>query len=115
MARYASVPINPFDGLADSAVTSNTVPIWDAFDWTLSFRTTAGSGSTLTWQLSNATGDAFSDPVVPEVSWSDWTVVGQSGVALSGTTWLEGPLGARYVRFLRSDASQVVELNKVIR
>lgn len=112
MARNVSIPINPYDGLADSRITSNEVPVWDAFDYTLSFRTTTASGSTTTWQLSNATGILNS---IPEASWSNWTVIGQSSVALSGTTWLEGPLGARYVRFLRSDASQAIEINKVIR
>ena len=103
MARNISVDINPFDTVADSAVTSKNVPLWDADRLTLSLQTAYASGSTLTIQLSNA--PYVVPESVAEATWSDWTVVGQSAVALSsGITVLDDdvPVGFKYMRALRS-------------
>lgn len=106
--RGAWVHLNPYDGLAESVITSNVVDLRDAFDFTVSYHTTAGSSATWQWQNSN---HSVIDSI-PEASWSVFTVQRPSA-----TTLLQPPLGARFARSLRSvsDASWVLNANKQVR
>ena len=86
MSRTYSVYINPYKGLASSIVTSNVINMQDAFDWSYSWRTTSGTTSRVTVELSNAN----SIDSIQEKQWSEWTAFG--GVAPQAMT-LDGSLG----------------------
>lgn len=98
MSRIVQHFEDPFAGTS-SATTSNVVDLRYAFEWTLSFRTTAASLSTTTLQLSNAEGGVPRS--IAETAWSTWTVIGTAGLP-SGHTTLEPPLGYRFARFIRT-------------
>jgi hypothetical protein len=91
---------NPYKGLAESVVTSGVIDLRDAFDYTLSYRTTAGSTSTFTFQVSNWS-EASS---IPETAWSNWTVD-----VVSSTTYLQPPMGFAYARLLRTVSGASLE------
>ena len=102
---------NPFD-TEGTGFTSKVLDCRDAYEHTLSFRTVAGSRSTVTLQLSNAAGGV---PLsIAEATWSNWTVMGTVVIG-SATTTLDPPLGYRFMRLIRSDSSQTIEYNKQIR
>lgn len=107
MAR--GIQETPFLNDAASVFTSGPIPLWDCYDWSISFRTTFASFSTVTVQLSNATSDAAGS--IPEAAWSTWTLLGN--VALSGTTFRTAPHAASYVRFVRSNVSNVIETLRI--
>lgn len=112
MARTVYVPINPFDGVAESAITSELIDLRDAFDWSFSYYTTSGTVSAHTLQLSNAVGPES----IAEASWSNWTQFGKTGLGSVATTKFP-PLGVRYARILRaaSGASITININKLVR
>lgn len=105
--RNFTVHYDPYDGV--SGVTSNVVPLRDAFHWSYSWQTSAATASTVTLQLSNHDGPTTES--VPEATWIDRLVLSSSN------TWLEGPDGARYARYLRTtnDSGQTIALNKHVR
>ncbi len=110
MSRYAAFQ-NPFLRLAESAVTSNLVDTRYAFDVTLSWRTTSGTTSITTYQISN--GDGLKNTSsIPETSWSDWTVLGTIGITgqPSLVTTLDPPLGYRWARILRENSGASLEI-----
>jgi hypothetical protein len=96
--------IDPFSGVAVSALTSNVVSTRLAFDLTVSYFTVSGTTSTLTWEISNSTiNDVFHGGTIPEASWSQWTSFGsyaQPHVSSKATTF-DPPLGYRWARILR--------------
>lgn len=110
MNRLFPVFYAPYSGLTASQVTSNTIDLRDAAEWTFSWRTTAGSVSTHTLQYSNHSGRA-GDGDPPEASWVDDVNFGTGTPAL-----LSGTAGARYARYLRnpSDGSVTIEVNKLV-
>lgn len=105
-----SVAFDPYSGLPESAVTSNPIDLRDAFDFTLSARTSAGTASTWTYQVSNWSGYVGIHGAPPEATFSDWTSV-------SGATVLAPILGVRYARILRdpSAVSFIFEAAKYVR
>lgn len=106
------VPIDPFQGLAVSVVTSNTIDLRDAWAASFSNYTSAGTGSNHTIQLSNASVELQANDglSVAEASWVD-------RLAVSVKTWVELPDGSRYARILRtpSQASWVFDVVKHVR
>jgi hypothetical protein len=121
MARGGTY-IDPFSGLNASVLTSNIVSTRYAFDMTLSVYTTAGSSSTYTYQVSNASGNPHDGVLssgntpstlgIPEASWSNWTDL-LTNLVSGATTW-DPPLGYRWARIMRtgSDASVTVDINR---
>ncbi len=102
---------DPFRGLAVSAVTSNLIDTRAAFDVSLSWRTTSGSSSVNTYQISNASGFNMS---IPETTWSDWTVFGDGSIPAtqpSGVSTFEPPLGYRFARILKELSGASFEIN----
>lgn len=106
-----TVTWNPYEGLAESVVTSNPLVLRDAFDFTLSTHTTAGTASVLTYQTSNWTG-RLGDGNPPEATYSDWTTF-----TPSAATVIAPILGVPYARILRtpSSASHVFLAHKLVR
>ena len=111
--------VNPFDGLADAShLTSNVIDTRDAFDITLSYRTTSGTTTTFTYQVSNA----HKQDDIAAASWSTYT---SYVFTASGTSSMEPPLGYRYARVIKVDGSAsstpgtsaalTVEINKMVR
>lgn len=94
---------DPFAGLASTATRSNIVDSRSAFDLSLSFRTTSGTTSYWTYQISNDTARA--DRSIAENSWSDWTAIGDITRPSSGVSLLSPPLGFRYHRIIRSSGA----------
>lgn len=92
--KSASQPKDPFRGLAESVVTSNTWSGRHAFDLTVSHWTSAGTASPITLQVSNE-GQASDD--VTEASWSAWT-----SFTPSASTAMAPILGMRWYRLLRT-------------
>ena len=111
MARNTSIPIEPYDGLAESAVTSNVIDLRDAFDFNISTWTSAGTASAITLQVSDWTGDGRLG-AVPEASWSNYT-----SFTPSGATAHPHLLGPAYARVLRTPslASHVFAARKLVR
>ena len=111
MSRQHASFQNPFRGLAESATTSNVIDTRLTFDVTLSWRTTSGTTSTTTYQLSNGDG-LRNTQAIPETSWSDWTVFGNTGVSgqPSLVTTLDPPLGYRWARILRENSGASFEV-----
>lgn len=112
MGRPINVVIDPFDGVSESGVTSNVIDVRDAFDHTISWRTTSGTTSINTIQISVNTFRSFNQASIPEGSWSNWSTFGDS--QLSQT--INPPLGETHVRILRenSGASFEVRSHKVV-
>lgn len=112
--RNFQVALDPYDGVAESGVTSNVLDTRDAFDFTVSTYTSAGTASLLTYQVSNWTGDIGNprDASIPEASWSNWTTF-----TPSAATVLAPVLGAGYARILRTPslASHVFHARKHVR
>lgn len=98
---------DPYRGLAVSVVTSNPMHTRDAFDLSVSWHTTAGSSSTFTYQVSNAT----SIEAIAEKEWSNVT-----SFFPSVGSYFQPPLGFRYARILRSvsGSSLVFAFNKTV-
>lgn len=107
--------INPFEGVGESALTSNVFDVRDAFDLTLSWRTTSGTASVHSYQVSNVASQASAQSATWEAHWSTVTAFGSAGG--STTTTYEPPLGHRFARIIRpaSGASLVIEVNKMVR
>lgn len=105
--------IDPYVGLAASVVTSDTVDTRDAFNLTLSWRTSSGTSSILSYQVSNS---SLGPASVPEASWSHYTIFGLTGLGATSATFAP-PTGYRWARVVRtvSNASYVVEINKLVR
>jgi hypothetical protein len=103
MSRNVWTYENAFQGLAESTITSNVLDLRDAFDFTISYRTTAGSVSTFTYQFSNGSNKA----TLPEEGWSDWT----THVVNSGASFFQPPLGFAYARILRAASTASLEFN----
>lgn len=115
MSRNAWLYRDPYEGLAASVVTSHILDTRDAFDQSISWYTTAGSTSTFTVQLSNHSariGIGSEGSAIAEASWSNFTTV-----TPSGSSFMQPPLGFRYLRILRtvSGASLVFNTQKQIR
>ena len=105
-----SQPIDPFEGLAASIVTSNVIDCRDAYLFTLSCRTISGTSSVLSYELSNST---LGITEIPEASWSFNTLIGLA----SGKSVYNMPVGVRFARVRRtvSGGSYVLEGNKLVR
>lgn len=86
---------NPFRGLAESVLTSNTLDCRDAFDISLSFQTTSGTSSVFTLLVSNSSVE--NPALVPQTSYSHWTLV----VPPSTVSVLEPPLSYRWMAIKR--------------
>lgn len=94
-----------------SNTTSEVIDVRDAFDYTISAATSAGTTSVFTVQLSNWTGRALIDGDPPEATYSDWT-----SVAPSAATVIHPPLGVRYARVLKGPTGTfTVRYNKHVR
>lgn len=108
------IPVDdPYRGLAASVVTSNVIDLRDAIYWSWSWRTTSGTTSQHTLQLSNTSIDVASDMSgAPEAGWMSYATFGTAAPAIAF-----GSAGAAWGRIVRtpSGASVVVELNKMIR
>lgn len=107
---------DPYRSLAASVVTSETIDLRDAFDFTLSVHTvsaTTTTASEVTYQVSNWTGKLFIDGDPPEATWSTWT----NFTAPSGGSMLAPILGVRYSRILRTPSAQSMQFfeNKHVR
>ena len=102
MNAIVSSWLNPYSGVAVSAVTSNVVDVTRTLAWTFSWRTTAGSVSTHTLQLS-CSNDSTAGFV-------NSTVFGTGTPAV-----IEGQNAVRWARFQRepSGASVTIDLNRV--
>ena len=111
MSKTVWVPIDPYQGLAVSDITSNVLRVGDAFDMSLSAYTTAGSTSAYTLQVSNSSRD---DSDIPEAAWTNFQ---EFALGLSVSTLLPVPVGVRHIRVIRnpSNASFVLEFNKYVR
>ena len=114
MGRTYSVYIDPYKGLASSVVTSNVINLSDAFDWSYSWRTTSGTTSRVTVELSNAN----SKDSILEKQWSRWTAFGHAVPPTpSGSSTEFPPLGVRYVRFIRwasyTTGTIAIDVNKL--
>ncbi len=117
MGRTYTVYIDPFAGtdpdgnsFTSSTVTSKTINLQDAFDWSYSWRTTSGATSRVTMEISNAK----SKNSIQEKQWSLWTAFGQTVPPTpSGSTTEFPPLGVRFVRFRRwaSHATAVIAMD----
>lgn len=92
-----TAPSDPFSGLAVSVVTSQIIDLRDAFDWTLSTWTSAGTASPLTLQV---TSDGTTSADITAASWSNWTVF-----TPSGATVVAPILGVRWARILRNPST----------
>jgi hypothetical protein len=86
----ASIWVNPFAGVAESALTSNVLDCRDAFDISMSFNTTSGTSSVLTYYVSNSSVEKPGD--VPQTSFSAWTTI----VPPSTVSVFEPPLSFRW-------------------
>jgi hypothetical protein len=95
--------IDPFSGVAVSTTTSNVISTRYAYDLTVSYFTTSGVTSTLTWEISNSSMNPFIGETIPEGSWSQWTSFGSYAVphATSKATTFDPPLGYRWARIVR--------------
>ena len=116
MARVYSVHVNPYKDLAESIVTSTVIDVSDAFDVSVSWFTTSGATSLVTYQISNSGAADSAD--IAAGSWSRWTRFGNIVPAdPSEASIFFPPLGARYVRMLRkvSNASITIDFNKLVR
>ena len=117
MARVYSVHVNPYKDLEESIVTSNVFDVSDAFDISVSWFTTSGATSLVTYQISNSGQRDSGD--IPEASWSRWTRFGDVVAAGGGSeaSIFFPPLGARHVRMIRkvSNASITIDVNKMVR
>lgn len=109
MSSY-QVWVNPFAGLAESVLTSNVLDCRDAFDISMSFNTTSGTSSVLTYLVSNSSVE--SPALVPQTSFSQWTLI----VPPSGVSVLEPPLSFRYAAVKRpaSGASWQIDWVKTV-
>ena len=96
--------VDPFSGVAESALTSNVVSTRFAFDLTVSHFTTSGVTSWMTWEISNASAEHFRGETIPEAAWSGWTSFGSYSVPhpTSKATTFDPPLGYRWARVLRT-------------
>lgn len=114
MSRVYTHAQDPFVGLAESIVTSATIDTRYAFDVTVSWRTTSGTTSINTYQLSNDPARNFES--ITEATWSHWTTYGTIG-GFSGSTTFDPPLGFRWARILRenSGATFDVDINVLFR
>jgi hypothetical protein len=99
--------VNPFQGVAESATSSNVLDCRDAFDISLSFRTLSGTSSVLSYWVSNS---SVNHPdLVAENSWSHWTTI----IPPSGVSVLEPPLSFRWARVSRPASGASWEFNWV--
>lgn len=107
----ASIWVNPFSELAESVLTSNTLDCRDAFDISMSFLTTSGTSSVLTYLVSNSSVER--PELVPQTSFSHWTLI----VPPSGVSVMEPPLSYRWAAVKRpaSGASWQIDWVKTIR
>lgn len=96
---------DPFEGVAESGITSNVIDLRDVHDWTLSWYTTSGATSSHTIQLSNASNTGLDSGDIPEAAWSNWTEY--AGSWLSRT--ITPPLGVRWGRILREASGASVQ------
>lgn len=113
MARNISVHVDPYDGQSESNVTSDVIDLRDADDYTLSVRTTSGTTSAYTYQVSNATGRIQTAGNIPESSWSNAI---SADIPTSTDLLDDLPLAVRWGRVLRetSGSSLVFDLNKQV-
>lgn len=104
-----TVPFDPYSGLAVSVVTSNVIDLRDAFDWTLSTWTSAGTASPLTVQV---TSDGTLEADITAASWSNFTTFTASAATVTSPL-----LGARWARVLRTPslASHQLRSSKHVR
>ncbi len=105
--------IDPFSGVAVSALTSNVISTRYAYDLTVSYFTVSGVPSTHTWEVSNSSiNDVFHGGTIPEASWSEWTSFGSYAVphATSKATTLDPPLGFRWARILREGSGATLDI-----
>ena len=112
----ASVYVNPFQGVAESAVTSNTIDTRYAFDIGCSFYTASGTTNEHYWWISNDLAPyTHSDGAhtVTEATWSRFTTFADVDAAVSGASFFDPPLGFRWARITRetSRASVTVYVN----
>ena len=93
-----------------SVSTSEVIDVRDAFDYSISAYTSAGTTSVFTVQISNWTGSSIIHGDVPNATFSDWTVA-----TPSGATVIHPPLGVRYARVLKGPTGTfVVSYNKQV-
>lgn len=93
MHKVFPPPLDPYAGLAASAITSNVIPGAHAVSLTLSCWTSAGTASPVTVQVTNS-GQTQGE--IAAASWSNWTAFTPSGAA-----FVHLPVGARWYRLLR--------------
>lgn len=107
MSRLVKTHINPFEGLAESVVTSNSFDLRAAVAWTLSWYTTTGTTSAHTLQISNYSGEHVSSV---STGYINYTTFGTGTPAV-----VEPPPAVRYGRVLRSasGASVVVDIARM--
>lgn len=114
MSRGIWIDFDPYDGVAESGITSNVIDLRDAKRYTLSVRTTSGvTASAVTFQVSNATGDLTQTGNITESAWSTNFSESPGGTDLFDDL----PTGVRWGRVLRdldSSASFEFRLNKVV-
>jgi hypothetical protein len=106
---------DPFAGIASSATQSSIIDTRDAFDLSLSWRTSSGTASAHSYQVSNVASVSSAQSATYDAHWSTYTVFGSAGG--STMTTFEPPLGYRFARIIRtaSAASLVIEVNKTVR
>lgn len=100
---------DPYRDLAASAVTSETIDLRDAYEFSLSIHTISATttlASDVTFQVSDWTGRLLIDGDPPEATWiSDITTT-----VPSGGTVLRPNLGASYARVLRTPSAQSMQM-----
>lgn len=96
--RQYSQPINPYNGLAESVITSNTLFMGDAAMITISWTTSSGTASRLTLIGYEGTEDDGFRAALPAAVASGWNVV----KAMSATGYGSVDTIPRWGRFLRA-------------
>ncbi len=112
MGRTFSVHINPYR-INPSNATSSVIDVRDAFDLSFSWRTTGFSKSTTTLQYSNSRAGPDG---ITEATWSNWTRFGIVAPTPASASTIKFPaLGARWARFISSNATGIViDVNKLV-
>jgi len=95
----------PFTGQVESDSTSSVIDTRYAFDVTVSWRTTSGTTSIFTYQISNDFDGVAASANPADASWSDWTAFGDSSLfgVNSLTSTFDPPLGYAWARLLREN------------
>lgn len=109
-SRVVGWAVDPYDGVAESEITSNKIAVWDGIAWSYTVTRTSGvTASIVTCRVSNS-------PLRDAGAVPDATFVSHSTVAGDGDDLGLGDAGTRFVQFQRaivSGVSQSVLLSKL--